>query len=213
MDICIDFDGTCVTHEFPKVGKDIGALAVLKELVENGHNLILFTMRSNVTENKGYSSEVPEVHNGPFLDHAVEWFKKNGIPLHGINVNPQQHEWTTSPKAYGQIYIDDAALGAPLIHVPGDRPYMDWDAVRSMLIARGVIKQSAEDLMVSQQIKFIEDTVNYCREKDRQVKGFGHAALEQIAGETKMSPEMKAQISDLIDNPTKAFKAGFRKNA
>lgn len=36
MDICIDFDGTCVTHEFPKVGKNIGAEIVLKELVGNG---------------------------------------------------------------------------------------------------------------------------------------------------------------------------------
>ena len=43
MDIVIDFDGTCVTHEFPLVGKDIGAIPVLKKLVENGHNLILFT--------------------------------------------------------------------------------------------------------------------------------------------------------------------------
>lgn len=25
MIIAIDFDGTCVTHEFPKIGKDIGA--------------------------------------------------------------------------------------------------------------------------------------------------------------------------------------------
>ena len=29
MDILIDFDGTCVAHEFPKVGKDIGAVPVL----------------------------------------------------------------------------------------------------------------------------------------------------------------------------------------
>lgn len=34
MVIAVDFDGTCVTHEFPKVGKDIGAVPVLKELVE-----------------------------------------------------------------------------------------------------------------------------------------------------------------------------------
>ena len=47
MEICIDFDGTCVTHDFPKVGKDIGAIPVLKKLIENGHNLILFTMRSD----------------------------------------------------------------------------------------------------------------------------------------------------------------------
>lgn len=47
MDIIIDFDGTCVTHEFPEVGKDIGAVSVLKELIKSGHNLILFTMRSD----------------------------------------------------------------------------------------------------------------------------------------------------------------------
>ena len=34
MEICVDFDGTCVTHEFPKVGKDIGAVPVLKKLVD-----------------------------------------------------------------------------------------------------------------------------------------------------------------------------------
>ena len=46
MKIGIDFDGTCVTHEYPKIGKDIGAVPVLKELVEKGHKLILNTMRS-----------------------------------------------------------------------------------------------------------------------------------------------------------------------
>jgi len=32
MDIVIDFDGTCVTHDFPRVGKDIGAEPVLRKL-------------------------------------------------------------------------------------------------------------------------------------------------------------------------------------
>ena len=51
MIIAIDFDGTCVTHEYPNVGKDVNAVPVLKELVENGHQLVLFTMRSdNVQE-------------------------------------------------------------------------------------------------------------------------------------------------------------------
>jgi hypothetical protein len=50
IEICIDFDGTCVTHEFPKVGKDIGAAPVLKELTEKGHRLILFTMRSDKSD-------------------------------------------------------------------------------------------------------------------------------------------------------------------
>ena len=47
MEICIDFDGTCVTHDYPRVGRDIGAVPVLKELVKNRHLLILFTMRSS----------------------------------------------------------------------------------------------------------------------------------------------------------------------
>src|SRR6476620_5961835 len=114
MEICIDFDGTCVTHEFPKVGQDIGAVPVLKELVKNGHNLILWTMRSDKNDNTGYSVEIPEIHNGNFLTDAVEWFKSNDIPLYGIQINPQQTEWTTSPKAYAQLYIDDAAYGCPL---------------------------------------------------------------------------------------------------
>jgi len=139
MEICIDFDGTCVTHEFPKVGKDVGAVPVLKELVANGHNLILFTMRSNVTNNTGFSVEVPEVLNGNFLDDAIEWFVNNEIPLYGIQTNPQQKTWTTSPKAYGQLYIDDAALGCPLVHEIGKRPYVCWKTVREQLITIGLI--------------------------------------------------------------------------
>lgn len=43
MIIAVDFDGTCVIHEFPKVGKDIGAVPVLKKLIEKGHKIILYT--------------------------------------------------------------------------------------------------------------------------------------------------------------------------
>ena len=51
MVIAVDFDGTCVTHEFPKVGKDIGAVPGLKELGEKGHKNILYTMRSHPDKN------------------------------------------------------------------------------------------------------------------------------------------------------------------
>lgn len=47
MIIAVDFDGTCVTHEFPRVGVEIGAAEVLKELTDKGHQIILFTMRSH----------------------------------------------------------------------------------------------------------------------------------------------------------------------
>ncbi len=159
MDICIDFDGTCVSHEFPRIGKDIGAVPVLKALVEKGHNLILFTMRSN------QSKDLPEGGREYtlYLADAVDWFKKKDIPLFGIQENPNQKTWTSSPKAYGQMYIDDAALGIPLkmdkcsnvdcvnvVVKPSDcpickgrgvigRPYVDWVKVQEMLIVNGIL--------------------------------------------------------------------------
>ena len=42
----IDFDGTVVTHAYPHMGMDAGAVLVLKELVANDCKLILYTMRS-----------------------------------------------------------------------------------------------------------------------------------------------------------------------
>jgi hypothetical protein len=143
MDILIDFDGTCVAHEFPKVGKDIGAVPVLKELVANGHNLILFTMRSDVVNPISTSPDIIAV-SGNYLTDAVNWFKENDIPLYGIQTNPTQHNWTSSPKAYGQIIIDDSALGCPLLYGEWDdekgyisfhRPQVDWRTVRQLLVS------------------------------------------------------------------------------
>ena len=119
MYIAVDFDGTCVTHEYPRVGKDIGAVPVLKKLTDSGHQLILNTMRS-----------------GKELADAVQWFADNDIPLFGVNENPTQKSWTSSPKVYANIYIDDAALGCPTILNPAVsiRPFVDWTAVEYYLL-------------------------------------------------------------------------------
>lgn len=122
MDIAIDFDGTCVTHEYPHTGKDIGAQKVLKELLHKGHNLILFTMRSGIG-----------------LNNALIWFAENDIPLHGIQYNPNQTSWTSSNKCYAQLYIDDAALGCPLKYPEKGRPYVDWIQVEEMLVNKGIL--------------------------------------------------------------------------
>lgn len=141
MDIVIDFDGTCVAHEFPKVGRDIGAVPVLKSLVANGHRLILFTMRSDVYVDLGITSEHPEIipQSGKYLSDALEWFRVNDIPLYGVQTNPTQYRWTKSPKAYGHLIIDDAALGIPLLTRDHKRPYVDWVEVRRMLEKSSVI--------------------------------------------------------------------------
>jgi hypothetical protein len=145
MYIGIDFDGTCVTHEFPNIGKDIGAVPILKELVKEGHQLILFTMRS---DKKEVLTDHFEIHSKaePYLTEAVNWFKDNGIELYGIQTNPTQHSWTDSPKAYCHLYIDDASLGCPLIYPFGVnqtnhyRPFVDWVKVREMLVAMNYLQ-------------------------------------------------------------------------
>ena len=124
MKIAIDFDGTCVTHKFPLVGKDIGAAPVLRKLVDRGHKLNLFTMRS-----------------GEYLLDAIQWFMDNNILLTGINKDPGQEKWTKSPKCYAELYIDDAALGVPLIHDDSvsSRPFVDWEKVEIELQLKGLI--------------------------------------------------------------------------
>jgi hypothetical protein len=139
--INLDFDGTVVTHDFPHIGKDIGAVPVLRRLVEKGHQLILFTMRSDRT-NKGdtLDSTILDV-TGTFLTDAINWFKENNIPLYGIQTNPTQHQWTTSPKSYAQLMIDDSALGCPLKYDEklSSRPFVDWIKVEKMLEEMGLI--------------------------------------------------------------------------
>ena len=58
MIIGIYFDGTCVKHAFPAIGNDIGAIPILKELVDNGHKLILYTMRSDVDDPKSSGYDI-----------------------------------------------------------------------------------------------------------------------------------------------------------
>lgn len=142
MDIVIDFDGTVVSHEFPKMGNDIGSVPVLRKLVAKGHNLILFTMRSNIDdpqrENK-YFEIIPQ--GGKYLDDAVKWFADHGIPLYGIQKNPTQHTWTKSPKAYGQVIIDDAALGCPLRidESISTRAFVDWVQLEKLLYSNRIL--------------------------------------------------------------------------
>lgn len=123
MTIAVDFDGTCVKHRYPMVGEDVdGAVSVLKELVRKGHKIILYTTRS-----------------GDTLDDAISWFIDNGIELWGINRNPEQYRWSPSSKVFANLYIDDAALGIPLIEPEDDRDYVDWNRVRDILITKNVI--------------------------------------------------------------------------
>lgn len=140
MIVAVDFDGTCVTHEFPRVGEEIGAAEVLKELTDKGHKIILFTMRSHPNEINQNRTLDGNIINNDTLQDAIDWFKKHDIPLFGVNENPTQKDWSSSPKPYAHIYIDDAALGVPLKHdFLSDRPYVDWGIVRYYLHVKNIL--------------------------------------------------------------------------
>jgi len=120
MLIALDFDGTCVKHEFPMIGDDVpGAVPSLRQLSKDGDHFILWTMRSCT-----------------YLERAIEWFVDKKIPLIGINSNVDQWRWTGSPKAFADMYIDDAAVGCPLIVGKHARPYVDWPKVMKIIVAR-----------------------------------------------------------------------------
>lgn len=112
--VAVDFDGTVVQHRYPELGDDIAyAVDGLNMLHECGCRIVLWTMRDKQE-----------------LQDAIDWYAHHGVPLWGHNTNPEQQHWTSSPKAYAQLYIDDAALGCPLIRPPdGSRPYVDWRSV------------------------------------------------------------------------------------
>ena len=119
MYVCVDFDGTIVDHRYPEIGKPVpAAIKWLKRIHQSGGKLILYTMRSDGGR------------MGDVLSDAVTYLKSEGIELFGVNENPTQKTWTSSPKVYGEIYIDDAAFGCPLIHPKGfARPCVDWKKV------------------------------------------------------------------------------------
>jgi hypothetical protein len=95
--IAVDFDGTIVEDEYPKIGKPIiFAFDTLKKLQENGHRLILWTYRK-----------------GKGLDEAVEFCKENGITFYAVNKSFPEEEFDPkySRKINADFFIDDRNIG------------------------------------------------------------------------------------------------------
>jgi len=61
--------------------------------------------------------------------------------LYGINENPGQSSWTSSPKVYAEFYIDDCALGVPLSYPSQERPFVDWMEIVEYLFCTDLITE------------------------------------------------------------------------
>jgi hypothetical protein len=100
MIIAIDFDGTIVEQEYPKIGKlKKDAKTVINKLYKNGHKIIIWTCRSNGNETKDD------------LDQMLRFLDKQGILYHAANKNVPEAPFDCYPKIYADLYIDDRALG------------------------------------------------------------------------------------------------------
>jgi len=97
MKIAVDFDGTIVDHEYPKIGKTkLFAFETLKALQKRGDLLILWTFRS-----------------GKELQEAVDFCKQNGVEFYAVNKNyPEEiYDDSISRKIEADIFIDDRNVG------------------------------------------------------------------------------------------------------
>lgn len=137
MIIAIDFDGTIVTHEYPRIGKPLPyAKEVINALVDNGHSCFLYTMR-----------------DGKTLSDAVDYCKDNNIKLCDYNRSPEQ--FSKSPKQYAHIYIDDAALGCPLDSKFHSRVCVDWYKVGAYLKSLNLITPEQFKSIFHKKLTFI----------------------------------------------------------
>jgi hypothetical protein len=98
MIIAIDFDGTIVEDAYPGIGKPKRfAMESMKELIKDGHQLILWTYRY-----------------GERLQEAVDFCAKQGVEFYSINAShPEElfEEGVMSRKIHADIFVDDRMIG------------------------------------------------------------------------------------------------------
>lgn len=97
MIIAVDFDGTLVEHEYPKIGKpNLTLVSNLRKMKEEGHKLILWTCRQ-----------------GKFLEEAVEYCKRLYLEFDAVNDNVPESmiaDFKNTRKVMADFYIDDRAI-------------------------------------------------------------------------------------------------------
>lgn len=110
LTVAVDFDGTIVTHEYPKIGKDIPfAIDTLIRLQKDFHVcLLLWTVREGVE-----------------LDEAVAYCRTRGLEFNAINNNyyEEKKEDNMPRKLKADVFIDDRNIGG----LP------DWGVIYQMI--------------------------------------------------------------------------------
>lgn len=93
--LAIDFDGTCVKHEYPEIGAVVpNTKLVLDILQKRGHKLILWTCRW-----------------GEQLEDAKNVMDSLGIVFDAYNDDIEERKHVQSRKIWADIYYDDKTPG------------------------------------------------------------------------------------------------------
>jgi phosphoserine phosphatase len=109
MILAIDFDGTLVDHEYPKIGAlKPGAKEAIIAFKKAGHKIAIWTCRAGEQE------------------QAVRKFlSENGIPYDSVNAAAPGADLGTR-KIYADIYIDDKGM----------RFEENWDDLRRLITGK-----------------------------------------------------------------------------
>ena len=98
LKIAVDFDGTIVTHEYPRIGKEIPFAIDSLKLLQQKYDvvLILWTVRT-----------------GERLNEAIEYCRQRGLEFYAANKNYAEEELNenTSRKLDVDLFIDDRNIG------------------------------------------------------------------------------------------------------
>lgn len=141
MIIAVDFDGTCCIHNYPEIGEENPySIQTMRALIENGHKIFLWTMRGHAKDvivNANDESIKSVDTQRDTLQEALDWLKERGVDICG-NISPAQ--FSTSPKQYAALYIDDAALGCPITKFK-KHTVVDWLKVATIFKEANMITQ------------------------------------------------------------------------
>jgi hypothetical protein len=131
LTIAVDFDGTIVEHRYPEIGEIIpGAFEVLRELQENGHRLILWTVRDGID-----------------LKNAVDFCLDHGIFFYAVNESYPNEEFNKyiSRKVDAEIFIDDRNVGG----------FLGWEKIREILIPNSGVSKKTDIAKTAQKKGFL----------------------------------------------------------
>ncbi len=122
MIIAVDFDGTIVEHDYPRIGKPVPfAIDTLKLLQQDReYRLILWSVRE-----------------GSLLQEAVDYCESKGLKFYAVNRNFPEEEIPSPRKINADLFIDDKNLGG----LP------EWGVIYKLIQAGGLSLYNFEELI------------------------------------------------------------------